>query len=312
MKIKLLGITVFEIQKDSPLVNNHAAERPATAPEPAQRSLQNSSPTVLDLNGPDSVLPRTRRRTIDLAASLKACGIEDPGTLWQHKFKAGTAGGTLKVLLGARGRKPGARLLDQTKRDLRHYPGSALPLLPGTNKVDIEASLAMFNIQDSSVLWRHRYAPNSAGGRLKMLLRAKGRGPSSAGNSELASVPETANASTSPTGVDPATSRALPLGSESETPPLGQISPGLNDSPQADGVTRCGARPHQTLKRDERGRIDIEASLKALGIHDPLQLWRRQIQPGSPEHELQKAIASALAQRQSVPGITREDIGLTA
>jgi hypothetical protein len=65
------------------------------------------------------------------------------------------------------------------------------------------------------------------------------------------------------------------------------------------------------LRRNAQGNIDIQASLHALGIADPKMLWRKRVDPGSAEHALKKEIARALAKRETVPGITRQDIGLS-
>jgi riboflavin synthase len=40
-------------------------------------------------------------------------------------------------------------------------------------------------------------------------------------------------------------------------------------------------------------------------------LWRKRVDPGSAEHTLKKEIARVLAKRETVPGITRQDIGLS-
>ena len=52
------------------------------------------------------ILPRTKRGTIDVEASLRMWGITDLQMLWQKKFKRGTAGTALKCVLGSKGRKP--------------------------------------------------------------------------------------------------------------------------------------------------------------------------------------------------------------
>jgi len=223
------------------------------------------------------MLSRTPRGTIDIEASLQALGITDPGVLRQRRFKPGTVGTALKCVLGARGHRPGRLAQDQDSPDLYTYPAEELPLLPGTGKIDLAACLEMFGIQDPAVLWKKRFRPNSAGGRLKMCLRANGFAPTAA------------------------------------SPPI--EPPREEDATFSLQSEMCGSLPTNAnlsaIQRDAQGKIDIQASLKAVGIGDPKLLWRRPIEPGSPEHLLKKEIARVLAKREAVPGVTRQDIGLS-
>jgi hypothetical protein len=78
------------------------------------------------------------------------------------------------------------------------------------------------------------------------------------------------------------------------------------------GYPPARAGGQSDLKRNEHGQIDIPASLSSLGIADPKTLWNVVIQPGSPTHVLKKEIARALVGGKTIPGITLNDIGLSA
>jgi hypothetical protein len=234
-----------------------------------------------ELHQSAEMLPRTRRGTIDVEASLQLLGISDPNVLWRQRFKPGTAGTVLKCILGAQGQRRGQSALDQVSPDLYTYPAEDLPLVAGTGKLDLAACLAMFDIQEPSVLWEKRFRPNSAGGRIKMFLRASGFTPhATAGNSH-------------PTG--------LPVAEKPEPSPKIELSPA--SVPSEEGIV--------AVRRNAHGNVDIQASLHALGISDPKMLWRQRVDPGSAEHTLKKEIARVLAKRETVPGITRQDIGLS-
>jgi hypothetical protein len=284
MKIKLLGLTVFEIQRDPsavptsrlPKANAMPPQRPPRAPTPLSHPL----PWTV-LHQPAAILPRTKRGKIDVEACLLLLGSSDTSMLWKHRFKTGTAGAALKCILGARGQKPAPRAPEGEAPNLETYPAKDLPLLPGTEQLDIEACLARFDIRDPAILWQRRFKPHSAGGRIKMFLRRRGFDPDS---------PEADLRKTKPRAEEPPS--ALP-GDTTVT----QTAPEETDP--ADG--------QPTL----HGTADIPTALKALGITDPRALWQRPVEPGSAEHELKKAIARALAKREPVPGISRLDVGLS-
>src|ERR1035438_8328582 len=120
MKLKLFGLTIFEMERDSSGLS--AAPRFST---PATSTPLLSS---AELHQSAEMLPRTRRGTIDVEASLQLLGITDPKVLWQQRFKPGTAGAALKCILGAKGRKPGQSPQDQVSPDLYEYPAEKLPL----------------------------------------------------------------------------------------------------------------------------------------------------------------------------------------
>jgi hypothetical protein len=284
MKLKLLGLTIFEIERDS-------ADSPASArysPRAVAAESPLSPPTTsitmrpfAELHQSAEKLPRTRRGTIDVEASLSSFGIKDPNALWQQRFKPGSAGAALKCILGAQGRKPGQSSRDEVSPELYTYPAEELPLVPETGKLDLAACFAMFDIREPAVLWKKRFRPNTAGGRIKMCMRASGFAPYAAADTSQ------------PTGL---------TGAEKPAPsPQIELSPAL--VPSEDSLV--------ALRRNAQGNIDIQASLHALGIADPKMLWRKRVDPGSAEHALKKEIARAMAKRETVPGITRQDIGLS-
>jgi hypothetical protein len=284
MKIKLLGLTIFEIQKD-PRERNAPRHHPANAisAKPSARAKPPSGPPRpwAALDEPADTLPRTKKGRIDVGTSLRLCGITDLTAFWRQKFGRGTAGAALKCILGSMGRKPVPPACDSILPDLETYPAKDLPLLPGTGKLNLEACLALFGIRDPAVLWKRRFKPYSAGGRIKMCLRACGFDPNS---------PEADWRATGPRAEEP--------------PPPSQVeaAPAQPSGEQ----TNPAAAP-----RAPQGTIDIQAALAALGITEPKSLWQNPVEPGSAQHELKKAIARTLARREPVPGITRLDIGLT-
>jgi hypothetical protein len=284
MKVKLFGLTVFEIQRDIPAVA--APQRLsvdttlAKPPHRARAALTLPRPWAA-LHESANVLPRTKRGTIDVEASLRLWGITDPDLLWQHRFKPGTAGTVLKCILGARGQKPEPPASDGEAPDLETYPARDLPLLPGTGQLDIESCLARFDIRDPAVLWQRRFKPHSAGGRIKMLLRRRGFDPDS---------PE----------ADWRRARVRP-----EEPPSALQGKTTVTRPAPEETDPVAGQPAL------QGTAEIQATLEALGITDPKALWQHPVEPGSAEHELKKAIARALAKREPVPGISRLDIGLS-
>src|ERR1035437_1100783 len=284
MKLKLLGLTIFEIERDSA----DSSASPRYSPRAEAAKSPSSTPTTsipmrpfAELHQSAEVLPRTRRGTIDVDASLSLFGIKDPKALWQQRFKSGTAGAALKCILGAQRQRPGQSAQDEVSPDLYTYPAEDLPLAPQTGKLDLAACFVMFDIREPAVLWKKRFRPNTAGGRIKMCMRASGFAPYTAADTSQ------------PTG--------LP-GAEKPAPsPQIELSPALVPSEES----------LVALRRNAQGNIDIQASLHALGIADPKMLWRKRVDPGSAEHALKKEIARALGRRETVPGITRQDIGLS-
>jgi len=110
MKIKVLGLTVFELQKDTPPMpsgkppgTRTAVAKPrwtapaAVAPPPRP---------LADLDRPAELLPRTSKGTLDVNAALRLFGLKDVAVLWQQKYPSGSGGAALKRALGALGRKP--------------------------------------------------------------------------------------------------------------------------------------------------------------------------------------------------------------
>ena len=274
MRIRLLGVTIFEIELDRPATHKPPAAETPQLLSTATRSTEATRP-LTDLNAPADLLPRTPRGTVDIDAGLRLFGLADGALLWQRRFESGTAGSALKRALGSQGRMPTSPPLDPTKPDLRTFPAADLLRIPGTNRLDIAASLALFGVEDPAVLWTQRFRPDSAGGRLKMLLGQRR-------NVQGAGVGAKRPNQRQPGREDPL--------------------PGL-PSPRSEDLLG--------LRRDEHGQIDIPASLSALGIADPKSLWTGEVQAGSAAHVLKKEIARALVRGKTVPGITLNDIGLS-
>ena len=284
MKLKLFGLTIFEIERDSSALSGSRQsfpDKPSPDVRPAVETTSAPRRPLPELQQSAAVLPRNHKGTIDVEASLRLLNIEDPKVLWKHRYKPGTAGTALKRVLGAQGLKPGHTGSGQQPPDLYNYPAADLPLVAETGKLDLQACLAMFDIPDPSVLWKKRFRPDSAGGRIKMCLRASGFAP------------DLAKHDLPPVSLQ---DRELPLASPEE---------------KAQTQSICEETNHAAVKRDAKGNIDVQASLKGLEISDPTSLWRTPVQPGSAQHVLKKAIARALTRREHVPGITRADVGLT-
>src|ERR1035437_6335321 len=120
MKLKLLGLTIFEIERDS--ADSSASARYSPRAEAAESPSSNPTTSIpmrpfAGLHQSAEMLPRTRRGTIDVEASLSSLGIKDPDALWQQRFKSGTAGAALKCILGAQGQRPGQSARDQVSPD---------------------------------------------------------------------------------------------------------------------------------------------------------------------------------------------------
>ena len=283
MKVNLFGLTIFELQRDIPEAAAPRRLSVDTVPaKPSQRAKMAPAPPWpwAALHQSAEKLPRTKRGTIDVEASLLLLGIADPSLLWQHRFKPGTAGAVLKCILGARGQKPVPQACDGAAPDLETYPAKDLPLLPATRQLDIEACLAQFDIRDPAILWQRRFKPHSAGGRIKMFLRRRGFDPDS---------PEADWRKAKPRAEEP------PSASQRDTTVARTV---------AEETDPVAGQPAL------QGTADIAAALEALGITDPRSLWQHVVEPGCAEHELKKAIARAL-EREPVPGISRLDIGLS-
>lgn len=281
MKIKILGVTLLEIECGIMLAKTPPADvrgQMAALAQP-ERVL-----ALADLHRPSSVLPRSSRGTIDVDASLRALGITDTEQLWLQHFRKGTAGAALKCILGGKGQGPKCESLETTCPELHTYPAEKLPV-NAEGKLDVDACLALFAIKDPTVLWQERFRPGSAGGRIKMRLRATGFVPHSTKPSQLTSHSQDIAASCS---------------SLSEEPPEKEES-----GPVADLDLKG------FIRQTTDGEIDIQGSLAALAIHDPKSLWQKPASPGSAEHVLKKEIARRLARREPVAGITRTDVGLT-
>jgi hypothetical protein len=284
MKLKLFGLTFFEIERNPDNASAEAARPIRRGPASRQPELRSAeAPRIAqpNLSKASHILPRTPKGTIDVEASLQLLGITDPDDIWLHRFEPGTAGAALKCILGAQRRKTRKVSEARDLPDICIYPTKELPVEPGTRKLDLNACLALFGIQDPSVLWQKRFGPDSAGGRIKMRLRASGFVP--------AHLRHVSGSADRPDREAPTPSRdekgpACPTNQEAHT---------------------------EFLRQDAQGNIDIQTSLEALAINDPKSLWLNPVKPGSAEHILKKEIARRLARHESLSGITRSDVGLT-
>ncbi len=109
MKIKILGLTLFEIQRDLPATLSGPPAAPPAKPVKSRRPTVMVPPALLplaDLHKPADLLPRTARGTLDADAALRMFGLKDVAVLWQQKYPSGSAGAALKRVVGAIGRKP--------------------------------------------------------------------------------------------------------------------------------------------------------------------------------------------------------------
>jgi hypothetical protein len=191
MKISIFGMTIFEIQRDRPA--------PRTEPlVPAVESPRTRRP-LCDLEASAKMLPRTPKGTVDVQASLKMFGLADGIPLWQRRYAHGSAGAALKRIIATQRLIPDPPAGDSTKPDLCTFPAKDLPRTPGTNVPDVEASLALFGIKDPAILWTRRYRPDSAGGRLKMLIRREGSGKSVAQEQQVRAPAPSAASQSQPT-----------------------------------------------------------------------------------------------------------------
>ena len=110
MKIRVLGMTVFELQRDPPALHPDKPPGPRAAPAkprcPTPAAVSPALRPLADLHAAAEFLPRTSRGTLDVNATLRLFGLKDAAVLWQQKYPSGSAGAALKRALGALGRKP--------------------------------------------------------------------------------------------------------------------------------------------------------------------------------------------------------------
>jgi len=136
MKVKLFGLTLFEIERDP--VANAAPPAPPPHPNATGAVAGAKAPSLLsDLQAPVDILPRTARGNIDFDAALKMFSLGDGAILWDHRFSNRTAGSALKRYPGAKGRPPAFPPLDPNKMDLATYPARDLPRIRGTIGVEL-------------------------------------------------------------------------------------------------------------------------------------------------------------------------------
>jgi hypothetical protein len=206
MKIKILGLTLFEIQKDMPATFPGPPKAPPAIPVKSRRPKLMVTPPLLplaDLRKPAELLPRTARGTLDADAALRMFGLtDDVAVLWQQKYPSGSAGAALKRVVGAIGRKP-ARSANRVHLGLEGLsPGanpdterppaplrppksetnlpqpaakvsaaqdsSALPLpRDASGRIDIAASLELLGLPDPKTLWNGKVQPGSPAHELK-------------------------------------------------------------------------------------------------------------------------------------------------
>jgi hypothetical protein len=191
MKISILGMTIFEIQRDRPAPRT---KPPVPPPESPKTRWPLSA-----LEAPARILPRTSKGTVDVQASLQMFGLGDGVLLWQRRYTDGSAGAALKRIIATQRLIPDPPAADPTKPDLRTFPAKDLPRTLGSNLPDLGASLALFGIKDPAILWTRRYRPESAGGRLKMLIRREGAGKSAAREQQVRAPAPVATSQSQPT-----------------------------------------------------------------------------------------------------------------
>ena len=205
MKIKLFGIPIIEYQPHEPNstgqfsppvipLANHPpfaqlkSPRRAKPPEvldelgeiPNQKSLEDlftdaaeSLPTLKSKNN---------GRRLNIEACLDLYGITDPNELWNHKFKPGSAGISLRAALGATGYRSGQKsmacavapvpLTASQLADKANLTPEILPRLPN-GKLDVEEGLKLLKITDPAELWNQRTKFGSALHLLKQTLGSK-------------------------------------------------------------------------------------------------------------------------------------------
>jgi hypothetical protein len=205
MKIKILGLTLFEIQRDLPATFSGPSAVPPAKPVKSRRPTVMVPPTLLplaDLHKSADLLPRTARGTLDADAALRLFGLKDVAVLWQQKYPSGSAGAALKRVVGAIGRKP-ARPANRVRLgleglspganpDTEQPPAPLRPPKPETNlpqpaakvsaaqdssalplprdasgRIDIAASLELLGLPDPKTLWNGKVQPGSPAHELK-------------------------------------------------------------------------------------------------------------------------------------------------
>ncbi|HEY5480883.1 MAG TPA: hypothetical protein VIL39_05335 [Verrucomicrobiae bacterium] len=205
MKIKILGLALFEIQRDLPTTFSGRPKAPPAKPVKSRRPTVMVPTTLLplaDLHKPADLLPRTARGTLDADAALRLFGLKDVAVLWQQKYPSGSAGAALKRVVGAIGRKPARRairvrlglegLSPGASPDTERPPAPLRPPKPETNlpqpatkvsaaqdssalplprdasgRIDIAASLELLGLPDPKTLWNGKVQPGSPAHELK-------------------------------------------------------------------------------------------------------------------------------------------------
>jgi hypothetical protein len=220
MKIKILGLTLFEIQRDLPAMFSAPPTVPPAKPVKSRRPTVMVTPPLLplaDLHKPADLLPRTARGTLDADAALRLFGLKDVAVLWQQKYPSGSAGAALKRVVGAAGLKP-AQTADRVRRcragrtpGASHETANSAPLLSSpkpkpvlaqplgkgsvaqdssavslprdaSGQIDIAASLERLGLPGPKALWSGKVQPGSPEHELKKeIARILARGETVAG-----------------------------------------------------------------------------------------------------------------------------------
>jgi hypothetical protein len=206
MKIRVLGLTVFELQTDTPAMpsDKPPGTRAALAKPrcPAPAAVSPPPRPLADLDRAAELLPRTSRETLDVNATLRLFGLKDAAVLWQKKYPSGSGGAALKRALGALGRKPalpprrirqdpeglgsGAKqppalpaagtppakpqaVPTQSGKDASAGEKIQAPLLArdADGRIDIAASLQLLGLANPISLWRGKIQPGSLEHELK-------------------------------------------------------------------------------------------------------------------------------------------------
>lgn len=192
MKIKLFGISIFEYQphetnpaKPSGQPVFEPADRPVMPPGTGDEIPNQKSFDELFTDSSGS-LPtyKSRRngRRLDIEASLDLYGITDPNELWNHKFKPGSAGHSLRAALGAAGLRSGRKamtcaaapvpLTASQLADKANLTPDILPRRPN-GKLDVEAGLKLLEITDPAELWMQRTKRGTARHLLKQTIGSR-------------------------------------------------------------------------------------------------------------------------------------------
>jgi hypothetical protein len=282
MKIKILGISIFEYQPSEqqlvddlfPPAFNPVSHGPLTlsrvSPKPKRVTASiigddiPNEKTMADLfTDSGSSLPLHNSRNNGPRLNIDACldlyGITSPNDLWNHDYKPGSAGYRIRAALGGVGYGPKQKpILAPAAADdnpMTTMLKSELPKIPGTKQEDLEAGLKLFGltVEDPSSLWNYRYLPGTAGYRLKEVLRCRGYKPPTKGEK-----------SARPT--------QIPL-TEAQLADIDNL-------------------PADVLPRLANGKLDVEGGIKLLKIDDTATLWRKKVKFGSALHLLKQAIGT--------------------